>query len=826
MPPRHRHARAGRARAAGHHALAHGGARRRPRGRARPRLRPGRGGRGARRRPRRGGAGGLARGARRPPTRRRCHEPPCGGRRVELGAARRAHARVRRRPRVGRGAHERRPDGAAHGRPDRRRARRRPAPRAARRAQRRPAQRGGLPQVGQGPDRYRRGGGPPRRPAGRRPPVRRHPPPRAALPPRPASRHRPGRDPPARVRRRHRRVARPLRGGAVRPLRRTGGVRRRPAGRRAGRHRAAGVRRLFPRGGSGGRHGEADGHPGRGTRVGGGQPGQLLPRHLGGRPGALRPHHGAVPVAAAASASRRGHRRGVGAPPRGVRPGVRRLRRRQGGGGRDDRDLPGPARDPRRGSGDEPAARRRGRAREGVPAHPRPRRAARPARVARTAAAQVRRYPAGDAVHAGGVARRVTAAPGAAPVWRDPLRRDARRPDAPRGVLRWLCDEPVRQGRCGGPRPAQARHPRHPHAERHGARHRRGRAGHGRARRRRRARAVRGRRRVRHDRPRRDHRLLPDRVARPARARRQVRAARVQRPCHRHLAVPAGAGEVRHGGAVPARPERLERGLLPAPRPGAGARRDPGRRGVPRAGDQDRRRHDRLFTRLRRRSAPGARLPTGAGRRAPLVLPCRPQARLRRGAHRARVGGARLVRVVRVLQGARGRVRPAHLPVGVAEVVPPGRVPRRSAHPRSGHVPEAADPRGGTARRCPDPAARRQRVRRGLSHRACRGGRSPARRPVGVRRRQRHHGRRDRTHLGGPAVHGAGRLLAAGSPELRCGRAPRPRRGVRLPVRHRRPAGCGCPGGGDPARSAPHPRRPRSRRSRGCPRPRPGARSG
>ena len=90
-----------------------------------------------------------------------------------------------------------------------------------------------------------------------------------------------------------------------------------------------------------------------------------------------------------------------------------------------------------------------------------------------------------------------------------------------------LPDEPVRQGRRRGPRPAQARRARHPDAVRDGARGRRGRAG----RRRRRSTST-TRRRCRSTtrrpsgmiRAAKHPRLLPDRVAGPARAGRQVRA--------------------------------------------------------------------------------------------------------------------------------------------------------------------------------------------------------------------------------------------------------------------------------------------------------------
>ena len=62
-----------------------------------------------------------------------------------------------------------------------------------------------------------------------------------------------------------------------------------------------------------------------------------------------------------------------------------------------------------------------------------------------------------------------------------------------------------------------------------------------------------------------DPRLLPDRVARPARAGRQVRAGDVRGPHHRHLAVPARAGQERHGAAVPRGPAGLAGTGIPPP---------------------------------------------------------------------------------------------------------------------------------------------------------------------------------------------------------------------------------------------------------------------
>ena len=143
------------------------------------------------------------------------------------------------------------------------------------------------------------------------------------------------------------------------------------------------------------------------------------------------------------------------------------------------------------------------------------------------------------AVPARRAARRAAPAHRRAPVRGAALRRHPARPDPGRGALRRLPDEPVRQGRRRGPRPAQARRARHPDAVVDGARGRRDRAG------------RRGRRidlddeaQVPFDDERtfqlisavQDPRLLPDRVAGPARAGRQVRhrvASRTSSPTSR-----------------------------------------------------------------------------------------------------------------------------------------------------------------------------------------------------------------------------------------------------------------------------------------------------
>ena len=81
---------------------------------------------------------------------------------------------------------------------------------------------------------------------------------------------------------------------------------------------------------------------------------------------------------------------------------------------------------------------------------------------------------------------------------------------------------------------------------------------------------------------------------------------------------------------------------------------------------------------------------------------------------RAGLEGARGVRVVRLLQGARGGVRAADLPVRLAQGALAGALPLRRAHPRPGHVPQAADPRRRPPARHRDPRPRRQRLREGV----------------------------------------------------------------------------------------------------------------
>ena len=135
---------------------------------------------------------------------------------------------------------------------------------------------------------------------------------------------------------------------------------------------------------------------------------------------------------------------------------------------------------------------------------------------------------------------------------------------------------------------------------------------------------------LRADQPGPDPRGLPDRVAGPARAGRQVRDRDVRRHHHRHLAVPARAGQERHGHAVPRRQAGLERADLPPRRPAADPRADPGRGGLPRAGDRDDRPVRRRQPGRGRREAAGARRPRGDGRDEAVVLPARARPRLLR----------------------------------------------------------------------------------------------------------------------------------------------------------------------------------------------------
>ena len=175
--------------------------------------------------------------------------------------------------------------------------------------------------------------------------------------------------------------------------------------------------------------------------------------------------------------------------------------------------------------------------------------------------------------------------------------------------------------------------------------------------------------------------------------------------------------------------------------------------------------------------------PDGQKRDRGVVAPGGPGPRLRPRRRRQDLGGPQGLRVVRLLQGPRRSVRPADLPVGLAEDAPPGRLPRRGAHPRPRDVPQAAHPRRRPYLRHRDPRPRRQRLDRRLplrTHRRRRRGHPPLAR--GRPRHQRGRGRADRRR---PALLQPLRLLAARPRVPPDRREARARRGIRLPARHR-----------------------------------------
>ena len=136
---------------------------------------------------------------------------------------------------------------------------------------------------------------------------------------------------------------------------------------------------------------------------------------------------------------------------------------------------------------------------------------------------------------------------------------------------------------------------------------------------------------------------------------------------------------------------------------------------------------------------------------------------------RTHLGGAQGLRLLRVLQGPRRGVRAADLPVGLAQGAPPGGLPRRGAHPRPRHVPQAADPRRRPPVRHRDPRRSTSTppttstASSGSSHRRCD---EPAARRSWTRLPRR-----------GADVHGLpdGRATASGSPWPRSRASPTPR---------------------------------------------------
>ena len=210
----------------------------------------------------------------------------------------------------------------------------------------------------------------------------------------------------------------------------------------------------------------------RGPRVGRRQPGQLPARHLRGRPDPPRPADGAVPLAAART--RCPTSTSTWSPPGASRSTSAILDRFGGERCRlrlDDGHLPGAARDPRRRRRARHAAGRDRRDRQGVPAHPGPR------RPRRRCASCPSCGPAGSATprldllfrlveRLDGLPRHIALHP-CGVLLSDATLLDRTPVEA---SFAGLPDEPVRQGRRRGPRPAQARRARHPDAVGDGAR--------------------------------------------------------------------------------------------------------------------------------------------------------------------------------------------------------------------------------------------------------------------------------------------------------------------------------------------------------------------
>ena len=134
----------------------------------------------------------------------------------------------------------------------------------------------------------------------------------------------------------------------------------------------------------------------------------------------------------------------------------------------------------------------------------------------------------------------------------------------------------------------------------------------------------------------------------------------VRGPHHRHLALPARPGQVRHDRAVPQRPAGLERAALPPPEPHPGARGDRGRRRLPRAGAPHRRRDDRRHPGPGRRGAPQHGHPDGPGRGREVVATRGARPRLLRRGPRPHLGGPQGVRVASA--SARRTRRPSPCP--------------------------------------------------------------------------------------------------------------------------------------------------------------------
>lgn len=120
---------------------------------------------------------------------------------------------------------------------------------------------------------------------------------------------------------------------------------------------------------------------------------------------------------------------------------------------------------------------------------------------------------------------------------------------------------------------------------------------------------------------------------------------------------------------------------LPAPRSGRAAARDVRGGRLPRADHRDGRHHDRLRPGRGRPGAARALRPRIAGPDQDVVRAAGDGEGLRRRSDGPHLGDHRGVRQLRLLQGARGRLRRTDVPVGLAQGAPPGGLLRRAAHP-------------------------------------------------------------------------------------------------------------------------------------------------
>ncbi|MFK0127092.1 PHP domain-containing protein [Streptomyces nigra] len=252
----------------------------------------------------------------------------------------------------------------------------------------------------------------------------------------------------------------------------------------------------------------------------------------------------------------------------------------------------------------------------------------------------------------------------------------------------------------------------------------------------------------------------------------------------------ARPGARRHASAVHRSPAR-RRTPLCAPGPGADPQRHVRRGDLARTDHRHPVENDRLRPCRRRRRPPRSRGPRTLAQRGGVVPSDGRRTRLHQGRAGRGVGDRRLLRRLRVLPSARGRVRRPRPAVRVAQGPPPGRPVRRPPRARSGHVAQPRDRRG-----CPPPrrtraAGRRQSILRAEPGRT---GRWPLGCAAGLLHRQGHQRGGDSSSRGRTALHRSAGPVAAG-PALPASRAtPDQRRCARPPCCGSHPAGSAAPG--------------------------------